>query len=256
MDAEVLKETLMARAFQSAVYAACTLCSSIASAQLIVNGDFQTNTLSPWVVAPTPSGVSLATGVSGYDIDGPGPQPASLAARFMVGTSGPPPVVGWNGVELTQPVSLEAGRAYTFWVRWSVRPLVNVYSQSGGRFDLIVNGEILDTDIAPVTTPQLAPAYGWLRAVFTPVAGGPHQVGVRITRPVLAGEEVFQYLDNFGATGCWADCNADGQRTVSDFVCFQSRFVMQDPWADCDESSAFTVADFGCFQTKFVAGCP
>ncbi len=43
---------------------------------------------------------------------------------------------------------------------------------------------------------------------------------------------------------------------MSDFGCFQTRFVASDPYADCNTDAALTVADFGCFQTKFVAGCP
>ena len=55
---------------------------------------------------------------------------------------------------------------------------------------------------------------------------------------------------------CYPDCNGDGSLTVSDFGCFQTKFVAQDPYADCDNSGNLTVADFGCFQTKFVVGCP
>jgi probable HAF family extracellular repeat protein len=55
---------------------------------------------------------------------------------------------------------------------------------------------------------------------------------------------------------CRADCNADGALTVSDFSCFQTRFVSGDPYADCNEDCTLTVADFGCFQTRFLTGCP
>ncbi len=55
---------------------------------------------------------------------------------------------------------------------------------------------------------------------------------------------------------CYPDCNNDGQLTVADFGCFQTRFVLGDPYADCNQSGTLTVADFGCFQTAFVAGCP
>ncbi len=54
---------------------------------------------------------------------------------------------------------------------------------------------------------------------------------------------------------CYPDCTTDGQLTVADFGCFQTRFVAADPEADCNASGTLTVADFGCFQTKFVAGC-
>jgi probable HAF family extracellular repeat protein len=55
---------------------------------------------------------------------------------------------------------------------------------------------------------------------------------------------------------CYPDCNADGQLTVADFGCFQTKFVQGDPYADCTQDGQHTVADFGCFQTRFVSGCP
>ena len=55
---------------------------------------------------------------------------------------------------------------------------------------------------------------------------------------------------------CYADCNADGLLTVSDFGCFQTRFIAADVYTDCNANGALTVSDFGCFQTKFVTGCP
>jgi hypothetical protein len=57
-------------------------------------------------------------------------------------------------------------------------------------------------------------------------------------------------------TVCYADCNGDGQLTVQDFGCFQTKFVTGDPYADCNGDGVATVQDFGCFQTKFVQGCP
>ena len=62
------------------------------------------------------------------------------------------------------------------------------------------------------------------------------------------------YLARFGA--CYADCNFDGQLTVSDFGCFQTQFVLGDSSADCNGDGALSVPDFGCFQTRFVGGCP
>jgi hypothetical protein len=58
-----------------------------------------------------------------------------------------------------------------------------------------------------------------------------------------------------GCRGCLADCNRDGVLNVSDFGCFQTRFVAADPWADCNQDGALTVQDFGCFQSSFLQGC-
>ena len=57
-------------------------------------------------------------------------------------------------------------------------------------------------------------------------------------------------------SACYPDCNADGALTVTDFGCFQTRFVAGDPYADCNADGEQTVADFGCFQSSFVQGCP
>ncbi|MFM9994465.1 MAG: hypothetical protein ACKVU4_01545 [Phycisphaerales bacterium] len=54
----------------------------------------------------------------------------------------------------------------------------------------------------------------------------------------------------------YADCNCDAVRTVADFGCFQSKFVLGDMYADCNGSGTLSVADFGCFQVAFIIGCP
>ncbi|MFM9995676.1 MAG: alpha/beta hydrolase fold domain-containing protein [Phycisphaerales bacterium] len=62
--------------------------------------------------------------------------------------------------------------------------------------------------------------------------------------------------------GCFANCNADltpsglPRLDVSDFGCFQGKYVLGEPYADCNASGHLTVADFGCFQGKYVLGCP
>ncbi len=76
--------------------------------------------------------------------------------------------------------------------------------------------------------------------VFVPVPGAPTQ-------------GLYGAYDGYV---CYTDCNNDGVLTVSDFGCFQTKFVAGEPYADCNASGGLTVADFGCFQTKFVAGCP
>jgi len=55
---------------------------------------------------------------------------------------------------------------------------------------------------------------------------------------------------------CAADCNADGELNVLDFVCFQNLFTAGDEGADCDGDGTLNILDFVCFQSSFVAGCP
>ena len=47
------------------------------------------------------------------------------------------------------------------------------------------------------------------------------------------------------------DCNADCQLNVLDFVCFQMRFVEQDPFADCNQDGVLNILDFVCYQQAF-----
>ena len=65
------------------------------------------------------------------------------------------------------------------------------------------------------------------------------------------------------APRCEADCDTStGRGTVDvfDFLCFQNRYVAEDPWAcDCDVETGprdCNIFDFLCFQNHFAAGCP
>jgi len=64
------------------------------------------------------------------------------------------------------------------------------------------------------------------------------------------------FVAKFEAASCYADCDADGQLTFFDFLCFQNLFGAMDPGADCDGDGEFTFFDFLCFQNAFAAGCP
>jgi len=55
---------------------------------------------------------------------------------------------------------------------------------------------------------------------------------------------------------CPADCNADGQLNILDFVCFQGQWQAQAFAADCDANGQFDILDFVCFQGAFQLGCP
>jgi hypothetical protein len=55
-----------------------------------------------------------------------------------------------------------------------------------------------------------------------------------------------------GTPGYYADCNVDGLLTVSDFGCFETRFIARDRYADCTGDGLRNAADFACFQTAFL----
>jgi predicted outer membrane repeat protein len=54
---------------------------------------------------------------------------------------------------------------------------------------------------------------------------------------------------------CYADCDANCQLEVDDFICFQTNFAIGLPSADCDADGLLSVDDFICFQTIFAIGC-
>ncbi len=62
-------------------------------------------------------------------------------------------------------------------------------------------------------------------------------------------------LKPLDANPCAADCDASGDLTIDDFICFQTLFALGDPAADCDASGDLTIDDFICFQTLFAIGC-
>ncbi len=57
------------------------------------------------------------------------------------------------------------------------------------------------------------------------------------------------------ATTCVPDCDASGDLSIDDFICFQTLFALGNASADCDGSGDLTIDDFICFQTFFAIGC-
>jgi hypothetical protein len=55
---------------------------------------------------------------------------------------------------------------------------------------------------------------------------------------------------------CRADCDTDGELTIDDFICFQTRFTTGHVYGDCDIDGLYTIDDFVRFQTYFAIGCP
>jgi hypothetical protein len=58
-----------------------------------------------------------------------------------------------------------------------------------------------------------------------------------------------------GAPACYPDCDASGDLSIDDFICFQTFFAIGDPYADCDGSGDLGIDDFICFQTFYAIGC-
>ena len=137
----------------------------------------------------------------------------------------------------------------------------------------VLTGQTDFTFTAPSSFLLQAGETYWVHVVAVPVSGGPSFLWdgtTPSTVPSGLGAIPVGYIFNGASStfrnrlqvngtaggGCYADCNEDGALTVSDFGCFQTRFVAGDPYADCNGDGQFTVPDFGCFQTLFVVGCP
>ncbi|MCC6660281.1 MAG: hypothetical protein IT437_05290 [Phycisphaerales bacterium] len=223
----------------------------------IVNGDFETGSLTPWSIGFTPNGATIFQLVESIDIDGPGPLSPSNAARFGVGNAAPPNQPN-QGILVTQLVALTGGVTYTIRLDYAaVVQIGGLPNNDGGRFSIIVDGVPLVSVATGLTLPTI-PHYGSLSTPFMPPTSGTYSVGVMIARNFLAPNDLSQYVDNFslGTATCYPDCNGDGALNLSDFGCYQTRFALGEPYADCNGDGVRNLADFGCFQTKFALGCP
>ena len=55
---------------------------------------------------------------------------------------------------------------------------------------------------------------------------------------------------------CYADCDADGQLTTLDYVCFYNLVQAGNISADCNEDTDVDSDDLTCFSALLTAGCP
>ncbi len=237
----------------------------------VVNAGFETGAFAPWVVSATAQGRSFGDGVAMVDMDAVGPLAPSLAARFIVGQN--TPNTGAQGIELTQGVTLLAGRRYRMSVDWHAHALVSFHQSSAGVFSIIVEGEVVAQAVAPVV-PHGGRAFGRVDGTFAPPAAGTYAVGVRITRTVPAGEEIFQYVDNVVLEeACPADLDSDGDLAngltpdgavdISDLLAFLGAFEAGDARVDLDgdgveppnPDGGVDVSDLLYFLLRYGAGC-
>jgi hypothetical protein len=55
---------------------------------------------------------------------------------------------------------------------------------------------------------------------------------------------------------CYADCDANGELTTFDYLCFYNLVQANDISADCNEDTYVNSYDLTCFQALLTAGCP
>jgi len=233
----------------------------------VVNGDFETGSLAPWVMSNTAAGGAVASGVGLYDIDGPGPHPSSQCASFIAGRTGPSLVP--EGVQLTQSVTLSATRRYRMGFRWAVNAVVNVFNANGGFFDVLVDGVSIAQSVAPITVAGHTD-YGSVSAIYRPSHSGVFQLGASVRRNAGAGEEVVEFIDDIITTPlCPADLDdgsgagaPDDGVTIDDLLFFLPLYGAGDLRADLDNGSmtgtrdqGVTIEDLLYFLAHFAAGC-
>ncbi len=56
-------------------------------------------------------------------------------------------------------------------------------------------------------------------------------------------------------SGCYPDCENDGDLDIFDYLCFLNEFAASSPYADCENDGDWDVFDFLCFQGQFANGC-
>ncbi len=134
----------------------------------------------------------------------------------------------------------------------------------------IVGGTVFPSgnDLAFVWTPEL----GMLNAADYLASHGvtvPVDYTLRSIRAIsgdgltIAGDarsfltsQIVGFVATIPGKLCIPDCDASSALDIDDFICFQTRFAIDDPYADCDSSGALDIDDFICFQTLFSVGCP
>jgi hypothetical protein len=191
------KEEFM-RSFVLMSMAALLCVAATAQADVITNGDFETGDFTGWTVRDTPNGHSILTDVIMYDIDGGGPLPESLAARFSVGERNYDGTQ--QGIELVQDVSLVGGIEYTFDADVAAWRHISGSNAEGGVFSLILDGSVLDTwQCGGIGQPYYpTDKYGHVTGTYTPGSSGTYEIGMRITRPyTVPSDGPYQMVDNF-----------------------------------------------------------
>ena len=165
-----------------------------AQVNLFANGDFETGDLSGWTQFTTPLGTLAGPAypkVVSFDTDGNGTP--TMSAQFSVGhTKGG--TKSWEGGGIYQSVDL-AGGDYQFSANIAVADSGSKYGNGqGGKFELLVDGVVVDTiDFGLINANSVKRS---LLAALPGLAQGPHEVRIRITRPVMPGSTLSQYLDN------------------------------------------------------------
>ncbi len=134
------------------------------------------------------------------------------------------------------------------------------FSPPAGVFEYKLDGSLLTTHAAGVSSRS---AYPLGNGQYLYVGGSGTGGFIRSIDPatgavtdILVGGITPQYLNPITLDApCYPDCDASGDLSIDDFICFQTFFAIGDPYADCDGSGDLGIDDFICFQTFYALGC-
>ncbi len=183
----------------------------------LVNGAFETGNLTGWTPFLTPDG-EMPFGLPDVLLnDTTGDGNSSPAARFRVGITDEAIDNGQfspqgGGLRQTFVIASD-GLDATFSLDVSSRHFGSSTNTEPGRFELIVDGELLDFfdfDNANIEAGQTL--RGSLEGTVQGIASGEHTLELRVTRAANTSQPIFQYLDNITlVTTLCGDYNGSGQ---------------------------------------------
>jgi hypothetical protein len=154
----------------------------------IINGDFQTGSLSPWTTYTLPGGTIGTPAVSIFEtVLGAESLSAVLEAGQIFGWPGPggggiQQVFSHGGGDLVLSADVAVAYGSESW-----RP--------GVRFELILNGVSVDVLALGLPEPSEAVLRGVLSASVADVAAGDVEIRIEVTRATFGGD-VRDYIDN------------------------------------------------------------
>lgn len=168
--------------------------------QILVDGGFQTGTLTPWTAFTTANGsIDDSPDVVPFNTTGSG---ASLAAQFSVGEVTYSGLPAGGGID--QNFTLSSGGAFDFFANIASQNVFASPNADAGTYSILIDGVTLASDSLgsfayPCTGACDQTITGTLNGSVA-LAPGVHTFEVLITRDFLCCGDVDQYVDNISLT--------------------------------------------------------